>query len=103
MAKVITDSNLEETLKTDKLVVIDFSAGWCSPCKMMAPIVEELSAEHTDVVIGKVDVDENPESSAKYGVRSIPAIYFIKNGEVVDKIIGACKKSDLAAKIDTLK
>jgi thioredoxin 1 len=103
MAKEVTDSTLEETLKTDKLVMLDFWAPWCGPCRMIGPVVEEISNEVNDIVVGKVNVDENPEASTKYGIRSIPAIYFIKNGEVVDKLIGAVPKADLMKKIDANK
>lgn len=104
MAQEVTDSNLEETLKTDKLIVLDFWAQWCGPCRMIGPVIEELHTEYGEtVVIGKVNVDENPEASAKYGIRSIPAIYFIKNGEVVDKIVGAAPKSEFVTRIEANK
>jgi len=104
MAEIITDSNLEETLKTEKLVVLDFWAPWCGPCRMVGPLIDELHEEHkADVVIGKVNVDDNSAAATKYGIRSIPAIYFIKNGEVVDKVIGAVAKSELAKRIDAHK
>lgn len=104
MAEVITDSNLDETLKTEKLVVLDFWAPWCGPCKTIGPVIDELHKEYgNDVVIGKVNVDDNPHSALKYSVRSIPAIYFIKNGEVIDKIIGASPKAELAKRIDANK
>lgn len=103
MAQIVTDGNLEETLKTDKLVVLDFWAEWCGPCRMIGPIIEELHAENEDVVVGKVNVDENSESSLKYGVRNIPTILFIKNGEVVDKIVGAAQKSEFVKRIEANK
>ncbi len=104
MAETITDGNLEETLKTDKLVVLDFWAQWCGPCRNIGPVIEELHAQYgNDVVIGKVNVDENSEASSKYGIRSIPAIYFIKNGEVVDKIIGAAPKAEFVKRIEANK
>lgn len=104
MAEQITDANLEEVLKTDKLIMIDFWAPWCGPCRMIGPVVEELHAEYgKDVVIGKVNVDDNAEAAIKYGIRSIPAIYFIKNGEVVDKVIGAVPKATLVEKITSHK
>lgn len=99
MAKQVTDASLEETLKTDKLVVLDFWAEWCGPCRIIGPVIDEISNENEDVVVGKVNVDENPEASHKYGIRSIPAIYFIKNGEVIDKVIGAVPKADLMKRI----
>ncbi len=104
MAQEVTDSNLEETLKTEKLVVLDFWAPWCGPCRMVGPLIEELHTEYEEnVVIGKVNVDDNPEASTKYGIRSIPAIYFIKNGEVVDKIVGAAPKAEFVARIEANK
>jgi len=103
MAQEINDGNLEEFLKTDKLVVLKFGANWCSPCRMIEPIIKELAEENSDISVGSVDVDNNPEASTKYGIRSIPAIYFIKNGEVVDKIIGAVPKAELMKKIDANK
>lgn len=103
MALAINKTNFEEVLASGKPVVIDFWAEWCGPCRMMAPIVDELAAEYDDrVVIGKCDVEENDEITAKYGVRNIPTIIFLKNGELVDKQVGACSKDALKAKIDKL-
>jgi len=94
MALEFTDANFQETvLDNDKLSVIDFWAPWCGPCKMVGPIIDELAQEYDGKVsIGKVNVDNNPEISQKYGVRNIPTILFIKNGEVVDKKVGAVPK-----------
>ncbi|NNC83315.1 MAG: thioredoxin [Flavobacteriales bacterium] len=101
MAVEINTSNFEEILSTDKPVMIDFWAAWCGPCRMIAPIVDELHEEYNDrAVIGKVDVDSNQEIAMKYGVRNIPTILFIKNGEVVDKSVGAVPKNVLSEKID---
>jgi len=101
MALEFTDSNFQEVvLDSDKLSVVDFWAEWCGPCKMVGPIVEELATTYEGKAsIGKVNVDHNPEVSAKYGVRSIPTILFIKNGEIVDKQVGAVPKNVLDAKI----
>lgn len=82
-------------------VVIDFWAEWCGPCRMVGPIVEEISNDYDGkAVIGKVNVDENPGISAKYGIRNIPTILFLKNGEVVDKSVGAVPKNILTEKLD---
>lgn len=101
MALEITDTNFQtEVLGSDKVSVLDFWAEWCGPCRVIGPIVEELAAEYDGkAVIGKVNVDENPEISAKYGIRNIPTILFIKNGEVVDKQVGAVPKSMLEEKL----
>ncbi len=103
MAQQITDASLQEVLNNNQLVVIDFWAEWCGPCRMISPVVEELAEEYADkVYIGKVNVDENDEAVVKYGIRNIPTIIFIKNGEVIDKKVGACTKADLKAKIDAM-
>lgn len=103
MALEITDAGFEDLLKSEKPLVIDFWAEWCGPCRMVGPIIEELAAEYDDkVIIGKVDVDNNDEITSKYGIRNIPTILFIKNGEVVDKQVGAAPKPALASKIDNL-
>ncbi|MBS4013088.1 MAG: thioredoxin [Bacteroidetes bacterium] len=104
MALEFTDANFEElVIKSDKPVLVDFWAEWCGPCRMIAPIVNELANDYEGkALIGKVDVDSNPEISARFGIRNIPTILFIKNGEVVDKQVGAVPKNVLSAKIDAL-
>ena len=104
MALEITDANYEElVVNSDKPVMIDFWAVWCGPCRMIAPIVEEMSTEYEGkAVIGKVDVDSNPGIAMKYGIRNIPTVLFVKNGEVVDKQVGAVPKPVLAGKLDAL-
>lgn len=104
MAKEITDANFEqEIIKSDKPAVVDFWAEWCGPCRMVGPIINELAQEYEGkMVIGKMDVDSNPEIPAKFGIRSIPTVLFFKNGELVDKQVGAVSKSVYAAKIEAL-
>ena len=101
MAKEITDSNFEEVTSTDKLVVVDMWAPWCGPCRMVGPIIENISDELTNVaVVGKCNVDENAETSLKFGIRSIPTVLLIKNGVVVDKLVGALSKESYMEKIN---
>lgn len=104
MAIEITDANFEElVVKSDKPVMIDFWAIWCGPCRMIAPIVTEMSGEYEGkAVIGKVDVDSNPGVAMKYGIRNIPTVLFIKGGEVVDKQVGAAPKQVFTKKLDAL-
>lgn len=103
MALAITKENYQEVLASEQPVIIDFWAEWCGPCRMIAPIVDELAAEYEGrVVIGKCDVEENDELTMKYGVRNIPTIIFLKGGEVVDKQVGAASKDALVAKIEKL-
>jgi thioredoxin 1 len=99
----ITDATLDKVLKTDKPVVIDFWAEWCGPCRMVAPIIEQLAEEYKDnVIVGKIDVDENNEAITKYGIRNIPTILFIKKGQVMDKIVGTADKRLFVDKINKL-
>lgn len=103
MAMEINTNNIEALLASGQPVVIDFWAEWCGPCRMIAPIVEELAAEYEGkVIIGKCDVEENDEITMKYGVRNIPTIIFLKDGQVVDKQVGACQKGALVEKIEKL-
>jgi thioredoxin 1 len=104
MALEITDANFEEiVMKSDKPVVVDFWAEWCGPCRMIGPVIEEMSTEYEGkAIIGKVNVDENPGVSAKFGVRNIPTILFVKNGEIADKSVGAVPKAQLTAKLDAI-
>ena len=100
----VTDANFEEiVLQSDKPVLVDFWAEWCGPCRMIGPLVSELSGDYKDrAVITKMDVDSNPGTAARFGIRNIPTILFFKGGEIADKQVGAVPKTILAAKIDAL-
>ena len=104
MALEITDSNFDElVLKSDKPVVVDFWAEWCGPCKMIGPLIDEMSKDYEGkALVGKVNVDQNANVSAQFGVRSIPTVLFIKNGQVVDKSVGAVPKATLDSKLEAL-
>ena len=92
----ITDKNFDaEVLKSDKPVLIDFWAAWCGPCRMVSPIVDEISEEVAGIKVGKVDVDENPELAQKFGVMSIPTLVVVKDGKVVQRAVGARPKSQI--------
>lgn len=100
----VTDANFEEVvLKSDKPVVVDFWAEWCGPCRMVAPVVNELSEDYDGkAVMTKMDVDSNPGTAAKYGIRNIPTLLFFKDGEIVDKQVGAVPKAVLANKLEAI-
>lgn len=103
MALHLTQSNFEETLASDQPVIIDFWAEWCGPCRRIAPIIDELSTAYDGrALICKCDVDSNDEIAAKYGIRNIPTIIFLKNGEQVDKVVGATTKEVLSEKLEKL-
>ncbi|MBQ8980937.1 MAG: thioredoxin [Eubacterium sp.] len=100
MVKEITEANFEaEVLNSGKTCLIDFYAVWCGPCKIMSPVVDEIAEENADIVVGKIDVDENEELAEKYGVMSIPTILVIKNGEVAETFIGVTPKENILAAI----
>ncbi len=105
MAKEFTDANFQtEVLSSNNLSVVDFWAEWCGPCRAIGPVIEELATEYAGQVnIGKVNVDNNPSISMNYGITSIPAILFFKNGEIVDKLVGAHPKGTFVKKIDLHK
>lgn len=104
MTLELTDSNFEElVIRSEKPVLVDFWAEWCGPCRMITPIIHELSEEYLGkAFFGKLDVDNNNQVTTKYAIRNIPTILFFKNGSVVDKQVGACAKKAIAEKIDKL-
>ncbi len=104
MAIEIKTSNLESYLSEDKLLVIDFWAEWCGPCKTLSPIIDNLATEYANQAnIGKCDVEDNDPIAVKYQIRSVPTIVFVKNGKEVDRVLGATSKADLKAKIEAYR
>ncbi len=96
----LTDANFDQIVNSDKPVLVDFWAEWCGPCKMIGPVVEELAKDYDGkAVVAKLNVDENPQVTARYGVRSIPTLLVFKGGQIVDKQVGAVPKSVLAQKL----
>lgn len=104
MALEITDASFEEVvLKSDKPVMVDFWAAWCGPCRMVGPIIDEISSDYEGkAVVGKLDVDANQEFAAKYGVRNIPTVLIFKDGEVVGRQVGVAPKTTYAQALDIL-
>ena len=94
----INKNNFQEVvMHSDKTVLLDFWASWCGPCRMVSPIVDEIAAERSDIKVGKINVDEQPELAAQFGVMSIPTLVVIKNGKVVNQAVGARPKAQILA------
>lgn len=103
MAKVITDANIAEVLSSNSVVVVDFWATWCGPCKALTPVIEELAVEFEGkAVVGKCNIDENEDAPMNFGIRSIPTLLFFKDGNLVDRLVGLTPKQDIAQKINSL-
>jgi len=101
---VVNDSNYEDVMAQGLPIVLDFGATWCGPCRMVAPIIEELAKEYEGkVIVGKVDIDDDAEDLvSEFGVRNVPTIFFVKNGEVQDKMVGAAPKGEFVKRIEAL-
>jgi thioredoxin 1 len=102
MVKNVTDGNFEEFIRSNDVAVIDCWAAWCGPCRMLSPVIEELAREQKDVAFGKLNVDENRATPMKYGIMSIPTLLYFKDGQLVDKTIGALPKRSIADRLEKI-
>jgi thioredoxin 1 len=104
MALEVNDGNFDEVVvKSDKPVIVDFWAEWCGPCRMIAPIIEEISKEYSGkAIVTKCDVDNSPQVTSKYGIRNIPTVLFFKDGKIADKQVGAVPKNSFVSKLNAL-
>ena len=104
MVITLTDANFDDmVLKADRPVLVDFWAEWCGPCRVIGPLVQEIAEDYKEkVIVGKLEVDSNPEVSSKYGIRNIPTVLFFKNGQVAAKQVGAVPKSSFVSKLESL-
>jgi thioredoxin 1 len=96
----LTDANFDDTINNNKLLLVDFWAAWCAPCRIIAPVLEEIANETTGLMIGKLNVDENPVKAAQFQIMSIPNLLLFKDGKVVENVVGAVPKSHLSSVID---
>ena len=95
----VTDADFQDTLQNNNLVLVDFWAPWCGPCRMVAPVLEEIASENSNVVIAKMNTDENPNTASQHGIMSIPTMMIFKNGELVDRLVGALPKPSIMEKL----
>jgi thioredoxin 1 len=103
MEVIVTDSNAKEFLASELPIVIDFSATWCGPCRQLAPIIDELAKEYDGrIAVGKCDIEEADDLTMEYGIRNVPTVIFIKNGQIVERFVGYKSKSDVQAKFEAL-
>ena len=98
----VTDTDFQETLQNNDLVLVDFWAPWCGPCRAVAPVLEEIANENSNVVIAKMNTDENPNTASQHGIMSIPTMMIFKNGELVDRLVGALPKPSIMEKLQVL-
>jgi thioredoxin 1 len=103
MTQEVTDATAQEMIKDSKISVLVFKAPWCGPCKTYSPIIDEFSKNNTDILVGKIDVDENPRVAATYGIRGIPTTIFFKDGQLITKISGNHTMASLNTIVDNLR